>query len=128
VASLPRPGLAPSEAGASLSLFALARASRERQLFVDDRRGLQGITLDMENTVLAEALPARVFARFQKAQAQDKAIAVGVEVPPGALVSAERDKVVRVLSNLVSNALKYSDRGGHVELRVRATAGGSSSR
>jgi signal transduction histidine kinase len=35
------------------------------------------------------------------AQAQDKAIAVGVEVPPGALVSAERDKVVRVLSNLV---------------------------
>ena len=41
---------------------------------------------------------------------------------------AERDKVVRVLSNLVSNALKYSDRGGHVELQVRATAGGSSSR
>jgi signal transduction histidine kinase len=43
-------------------------------------------------------------------------------------VSAERNKVVRVLSNLVGNALKYSDRGGHVELQVRATAGGSSSR
>jgi signal transduction histidine kinase len=58
------------------------------------------------------------------AQAQEKAIAVGVEVPAGAVVSAERDKLIRVLSNLVSSALKYSDRGGHVELRVRATAEG----
>jgi signal transduction histidine kinase len=58
------------------------------------------------------------------AQAQEKAIAVGVDVPAGALVSAERDKLVRVLSNLVGNALNYSDRGGHVELRVRATTGG----
>jgi len=58
------------------------------------------------------------------AQAQEKAIAVGVEVPAGAVVSAERDRLVRVLSNLVGNALKYSDRGGHVELRVRATAEG----
>jgi signal transduction histidine kinase len=364
VTSLPRPGLALSDAGASLSVFALARASREPHLFVDDRRGLQRIALDMENTVLDEAVPARVFAGFQKwsfvlpvvrryarlariaravwvfglpdiappaiagvtwvslterhalarewflvvdadgyfaalaaeelsgidvsneprrfravwsfddavvhelterlgaavglagepasrrrdhraqlarvdatvsrllalrqghdealaraerlredmtglllhdlrnplsvilartdlltklgapspeqlarsvvairaearrldemllslvdvarieagrlqlvrtdldvrglvdgvaetyralAQAQEKAIAVGVEVPPGAVVSAERDKLVRVLSNLVSSALKYSDRGGHVELRVRATAEG----
>jgi len=66
VTSLPRPGLALSDAGASLSVFALTRASREPHLFVDDRRGLQRIALDMENTVLAEALPARVFAGFQK--------------------------------------------------------------
>jgi signal transduction histidine kinase len=66
VASLPRPGLTLSDAGASLSVFALARASPERHLFVDDRRALQRIALDMENTVLAEALPTRVFAGFQK--------------------------------------------------------------
>jgi signal transduction histidine kinase len=66
VASLPRPGLTLSDAGASLSVFALARASPERHLFIDDRRGLQRIALDMENTVLAEALPTRVFAGFQK--------------------------------------------------------------
>jgi signal transduction histidine kinase len=66
VTSLPRPGLALSDAGASLSVFALARASREPHLFVDDRLGLQRIALDMENMVLAEALPARIFAGFQK--------------------------------------------------------------
>ena len=54
------------EAGAPLSLFALARAARERHVFEDDRRGLQHVTRDIENTILAEALPARVFAGFQK--------------------------------------------------------------
>ncbi len=58
------------------------------------------------------------------AQAQDKAIAVGVEVPAGTLVTAELDKLTRVLRNLLGNALKYSDRGGHVEVRVRLTPAG----
>jgi signal transduction histidine kinase len=58
------------------------------------------------------------------AQAQDKAIAVGVELPAGTLVTAERDRLTRVLRNLVGNALKYSDRGGHVEVRVRLTPAG----
>lgn len=75
--------------------------------------------LDVQGLVDGVAETYRVLA-----QAQEKAIAVGVEVPAGTVVSAERDKLVRVLSNLVSNALKYSDRGGHVELRVRATTGG----
>jgi signal transduction histidine kinase len=58
------------------------------------------------------------------AQAQDKAIAVGVELPAGTRVTAERDRLTRVLRNLVGNALKYSDRGGHVEVRVRLTPAG----
>jgi len=58
------------------------------------------------------------------AQAQDKAIAVGVDLPAGTLVTAERDRLTRVLRNLVGNALKYSDRGGHVEVRVRLTPAG----
>jgi signal transduction histidine kinase len=65
VSLLSRP-LALPEAGASLSLFALAQASRERHVFEEDRRGLQRVTRDIENTILAEALPARVFAGFQK--------------------------------------------------------------
>ena len=55
-----------SDAGVSLSLFGLARASRERQLFVNDRPGLTRICHDMEDAALAERLPARIFAGFQK--------------------------------------------------------------
>ncbi len=95
-----------------LSLVDVARIEAGRLQLVRTDLDVQGLV-----DGVAEAYRAL-------AQAQEKAIAVGVEVPAGAVVSAERDKLVRVLSNLVSSALKYSDRGGHVELRVRATAGG----
>jgi signal transduction histidine kinase len=58
------------------------------------------------------------------AHVQDKAIAVGVEVPAEAVVKGDREKLARVLGNLVGNALKYSDRGGHVEVRVRPSRAG----
>jgi signal transduction histidine kinase len=95
-----------------LSLVDVARIEAGRLQLVRTELDVQGLVDGVAETYRALA------------QAQEKAIAVGVEVPAGAVVSAERDKLVRVLSNLVSSALKYSDRGGHVELRVRATAGG----
>jgi signal transduction histidine kinase len=66
MASTPGPGVVLSDAGVSLSLFGLARASRERQLFVNDRPGLTRIAQEMEEAVLAERLPARIFVGFQK--------------------------------------------------------------
>lgn len=45
---------------------------------------------------------------------------------PGPLpdVLAERDKIERVLDNLIGNALKYTDAGGHVTLSARSIDGG----
>jgi signal transduction histidine kinase len=41
-----------------------------------------------------------------------------------ASITGDRDQLARVLTNLVSNALKYSPAGSTVELRARALADG----
>lgn len=46
-------------------------------------------------------------------------VAVAPDLPP---VAADRDRVLRVLANLVGNALKFGRRGGRVEIRARASA------
>ncbi len=45
--------------------------------------------------------------------AQDKGLTLEVDIPEeGLTVSADRDKVMQILSNLLSNAVKFTDRGG----------------
>jgi signal transduction histidine kinase len=55
-----------------------------------------------------------------------------VDVPPGLVVNADRDRLRQALANLVDNAIKYTPRGGRVELaaspdpvRIRVTDTGS---
>ncbi|MGD2144137.1 MAG: ATP-binding protein [Anaerolineae bacterium] len=58
---------------------------------------------------LAEAVEA------YRPQAQDQGIALALEAPPGlARVSADRDRLTQVMGNLLSNALQYVPRGGHI--------------
>jgi signal transduction histidine kinase len=55
---------------------------------------------------------------------EDTAEAAGidfqVEVPPGLIVNADRDRLRQALANLVDNALKYTPRGGRVEVQAIA--------
>ncbi len=44
-------------------------------------------------------------------------------VPAELQVDADRDRVVRVLSNLIGNALKFTPRGGRVQVQSRLTDG-----
>ncbi len=69
---------------------------------------------------------------------EDSAEAAGirftVDVPPGLVAHADRDRLRQALANLVDNAIKYTPRGGRVELqassdhqsvRIRVTDTGS---
>lgn len=53
-------------------------------------------------------------------QFEEKGIALTLDAEPARL-AGDADRLGQVLSNLLSNALRYTPRGGFVEIRVRAT-------
>lgn len=50
--------------------------------------------------------------------AEDKGLAIKVKVPPQLLLSADRSKLQRALTNLLDNAIKYTPRGGTITVFV----------
>ena len=49
---------------------------------------------------------------------------LAAEIDPALpLIDADRDRIVQVLMNLVSNAIKYSPRGGHVKVAAGPVRG-----
>jgi heavy metal sensor kinase len=51
--------------------------------------------------------------------AEEKAIMVTADIPPGLQVIADRNRLRQVLVNLLDNAIKYTPRGGHVEISAQ---------
>jgi signal transduction histidine kinase len=55
-------------------------------------------------------------------QARAKGIDLSTDIDPTCVVQADRDKLVQVLVNLVSNAIKFTPAGGSVTIECSATA------
>jgi len=51
--------------------------------------------------------------------AEEKQIVVTANIPPGLQVAADRNRLRQVLVNLLDNAIKYTPRGGHVEISAQ---------
>lgn len=58
--------------------------------------------------------------------AADRQVELAVQVPASlSHVVGDRERIRQVLANLMENAIKYNEAGGHVEVIVRAKPGGS---
>jgi two-component system sensor histidine kinase BaeS len=64
-----------------------------------------------------------VGATVHRAVAVEAGIALTVDVPAPVWVRADPDRLRQVLGNLLTNALRYTDAGGHVLVRVRELNG-----
>ena len=113
-------------------------ATPERiQMLYDEAQSLQHLIEDLRMLSLADAgelvlkreavhpgqLLDHVAGAFHQQAAQN-----GVDLSTQAertlpKISVDADRMLRVLSNLVGNALRYTSRGGHIALAARAEAG-----
>lgn len=66
---------------------------------------------------------ARVTAAQFESMARERGLDVLVDAPGCLDVEADAEMVQRVIVNLLANAVKFTPRGGHVELRVREEPG-----
>lgn len=92
-------------------------------LQVLDRRAIQPLQLQRSPVSLARIVHAAV-AVFEPL-ATRRGVVLEVELPPNLPdVSADEDRLIQVLINLVDNALKYTPQGGQVIVKVEERADG----
>jgi signal transduction histidine kinase len=84
-----------------------------------DRRG--GVSIEPEPLDLADEV-REAAARTEREHPQRE---VTVEAPETLPISADRDRIGQVLTNLLDNAVKYSPDGGPVTIRARPTGDGA---
>jgi signal transduction histidine kinase len=66
---------------------------------------------------------AREVSDLYEDTAEEAGVGLQVNVPADLTVPADRDRLRQALGNLVDNAIKYTPRGGRVELNARAETG-----
>jgi len=75
--------------------------------------------MDMERESVPVSLLCDKAIEALKTQAEDKALSFDVHVPDALPdVTADPNKVTWVLNNLLSNALRYSEPGDHVQIQA----------
>jgi len=89
---------------------------------VDDLLDLSKIEsgrMEMETETVPLSLLGEKAAEALRPQAEEKAVSLMIDLPEDLpSVRADPNKVTWVLNNLISNALRYSDRSGRIEVRA----------
>ena len=62
--------------------------------------------------------------KAQQQLLQEKSLHLAMDLPPGLpTVFADRDRILQVVTNLMSNAIKFSSKGGTIQIRVETFRG-----
>ncbi len=105
----------------------VSRNARRMQILVSDLQDVSRIEtgqlqLETKPTALADALESALEAT--QAQIKARSQQLMVEVPEDLpLVHADPARLAQVLTNLLSNAYKYTPEGGHIRVRARLQDG-----
>ncbi len=101
----------------------LRRQTAHMARLVDDLLEVSRITqgrieLRMENVLVAASVSQAVEA--SRPQARERQQVITVDVPPALDLVADPARLTQVISNLVANAVKYTQEGGEIDVKVEA--------
>jgi signal transduction histidine kinase len=81
---------------------------------------LESAELDLNKTPVDLLAAAQSVARSLEIELEQKNLSFALSGPP-TVVAADRERVLQILFNLISNAAKYTPPGGHIQVEVGAT-------
>jgi signal transduction histidine kinase len=119
-----KPG--PDGKALSKNLDRMERATRRLLFLIEGQLATEGALsgkLHVKETDVQLAEVAEDVIELLRPRAEERGIALRVEVPSGLQLKTDRLMLGQVLQNLLDNALKYTD-SGHVTLRAGEEEGG----
>ena len=115
------------EAQSGRALETIERNARTQQRLIEDLLEASRFAFDRLQLLLAPvdlgAVVETVVEGFLPA-ASERRIVLACLAAEGVLVMADRERVEQVITNLVGNALKYTEAGGHVTIAVKRGVNG----
>jgi signal transduction histidine kinase len=108
------------------ALDTIERNARTQERLIEQILDAARVSTDRLELVLAPIDLSPVVERVVEGFAPDaseRRIALSCSTPEGILVLADRERLEQVVTNLVGNALKYAEAGGHVAVTIRRESG-----
>ncbi len=104
----------------------MSEQARRMSRLIDDLLSLSRIEMNLHRPPEAavDLVPLAAHVRDSLSPlAHDRGVEIALEAPPApVIVRGERDELIRLIENLVENALKYGASGKRVEIRLRSEA------